>query len=1163
MNKSIIKYLNLDFNAPKSDLHNCLHQNNSYIFNAARSCIKHIVVRGAVALSLVCAQVPLMLISNRSVLAQNDICATPGKDGVVNVSEVVNTYFIGGAPGEIASPGQKSLMLPGSNPNGANTKITPGDMLMIIQMQDATIDSDNDATYGSGDAANDGSGAVSIGNSGRYEFVRATNTVELTGGLLEFEAGGVGGGLQNQYVNSAATDDQGQRTFQVIRVPQFATLTLQSDLIVPDWDGTSGGILAIDVANTIDFNGFTIDGTARGFRGGYALSGNSGINIADYVVPASDTPTTNLAGGKGEGIAGTPRFTWDGTNANDLGSDRLPGGDAGRGAPANAGGGGNDHNSGGGGGGNGGKGGTGGIGWEGIGFRSPANNTDNTPGGRGGAIPAVPSISRLIMGGGGGGGDANNETNGVRGGQGGGIVMIRAGEFIGSGTIRVNGSDGEQGEFNNAPDGAGGGGAGGTVALIAENGGLTGVTVEAVGGDGGDTVNDRNNEHGPGGAGAGGVIVSYSPGGQVGSAIVDGGDGGRADNGNGIPHGTNSGDGGIATLAVPGDIPPILPGSQCIPALTVSKTEANPGVTGERLAPNTASYTITASNTGNGSAAGVRIKDILPAGFTYNGGATATLTGGATGSATPSNIGNATSPEFGDYLIPSGGEVIIEFEVNIAANTPLGVYQNPAYISYLDPSRITPGRRITPEVGANSGDNTTYEAGVNAGQTVPGTNYIASSTVDENVHITSDNPVSSLTGKIVINEILFRQTAGGRNGNDEFIELFNTWDSPVDISGWQLIDGNLLVGSTDGGGSITGSNLPFVFPAGTILNPGEYAVIWVGADTGTANKQAPIPAARQFYLGQGPKLRDRGDDMWLYDAQTRIVDYVAYGSNTNTNNAVNTPPDSALNLWSDSAQEDLRRRIDPGQSISLTPNGRDGNTSLCWEATTSEDAEPRCQTYLLTRDTDRVGSRITSVGVNNNGARLALVKRITDLIPNRQGVNFNSFIEDGIPNNEDNHPKWHSDKNTYLRGQVGGLEVQPGDEIEYTIYFLSNGGVPANEVKLCDVIPDHTTFVRDTYGVESGIALGLSNSSLPIQPNITLSNLLNDDRGNFYAPGTQPPGFCQKNNSQPPHELISVDGNNNNAGAVVVELNSSLPYATDAGFPSNSYGFIRFRTKVK
>ena len=1115
-------------------------------------------LKGMLGLSIVLAQIPLLTINSQSANSQSarangNLCGSPGKDGAVNISSVVNTYFVGGAPGEIASPGERSLTLPSSNPNDANIPIAAGDMLMIIQMQDATIDPDNDATYGSGDSTNDGSGAVDIGNSGLYEFVRATNNVPASGGVLEFVGGGAGGGLQNSYVNAAPTATQGRKTFQVIRVPQFATLTLQSNLEVPDWDGTSGGILAIDVAGTINFNGFTINGTAKGFRGGYTPSGPSGPNIPDYAVIAD--PNINRAGGKGEGIAGTPRFTWDGTTANDLGSDRLPGGDAGRGAPGNAGGGGNDHNSGGGGGGNGGKGGTGGIGWEGAGFVAPANNTDNTPGGRGGAVPDTPSISRLIMGGGGGGGDANNEQNGVRGGQGGGIVMIRAGEYVGSGSIEVNGSDGELGEDDGAPDGAGGGGAGGTVALIAEQGSLAGITVEAEGGDGGNTVGDSGTvlPHGPGGAGAGGIIISNSPGGTVNSFTVAGGEAGRTASGNGIPHGTDSGDGGITTAAVNTDIPPILSGSQCFPTLEVSKTEANPGVPGERTVPNTANYSITVTNTSSGSAAGVKIKDTLPTGFTY--------AAGATGATNPDNTGTAEEPEFGEYLIPGGGSVTINFEVDIAANTPLGIYQNPAFVTYLDPSRSTPGRSISPSAGANTGDNTTYEGGNNAGQTVPGTNYIASASADENVHITSSDPVSPLNGKVVINEVMFRQTGSRQAGNDEFIELYNASDSSVDLSGWQLIDGNLLTGETDGVGSINGNQGAFVIPNQTILNSGDYLVVWVGSDTGTSNKQAPN-AAYQFYAEQSPKLRDGGDDIWLYDTKTRIVDYVAYGLNRGGSTAISTPPDPSFNLWNDTYQDDLRR-VDRGQSISLTPNGIDENDSACWEPTTSEDAESRCSTYLLTRDTDVVGSRVTSVGRNNNGARLVLVKRITDVTPNRSGVNFNTFIDDGISNNEDNDPKWPSDNNTYLRGQLGKLQVQPGDEIEYTVYFLSNGGRDAQDVKLCDVVPEHTTFVKNTYGTEVGIGLGLSSNSLPTTPNIELSNSPNDDRGEFYAPSSVPPAFCQKNDPNNPQNLIPVNSNNNDSGAVVVELDNALPYATDSGTPAGSYGFIRFRTKVK
>lgn len=1125
-----------------------VHSQQNYCLNKRSSKYRHILnissicLRAIVGLGILLTQMPSM-ITPEPVLAADGVCGTPGVDGVTNANTVINTYFIGGTPGQIASPGEKSLSLPSSNPQGAAVPIAPGDMLMIIQMQDAIINPDNDATYGSGDAANDGSGAISIGSSGLYEFVRATNSVPLSGGVIEFEGGGLGGGLQNTYINDDPSITQGNRTFQVVRVPQFATLTLGADLAVPDWNGTTGGVLAIDVAGTINFNGFTIDGTAKGFRGGYTPVGPSGINIPDYVVPAE--PLVNFAGGKGEGIAGTPRFTWDGTQANDLFADQLPGGDAGRGAPGNAGGGGNDHNSGGGGGGNGGQGGLGGIGWEGAGFAPPANNSDNTPGGRGGAIPIAPTITHLIMGGGGGGGDANNETNGVRGGQGGGIVMIRAGQFVGSGTIRVNGSDGEKGESVNAPDGAGGGGAGGTVALIAESGNLNAISVEAQGGDGGDTINDNINEHGPGGGGAGGVVISYSPGGQVGSAIVTGGIGGRANNGAGITHGTESGDGGQASITFPDDVPPILPGSQCLPSLEVIKTEANPGNPGERFAPNTATYTISVSNTGNGGAAGVRIKDALPTGFTYSSGASAVLNGGATGSENPTNTSTAAAPEFGDYIIPSGGNVSITFDVNIAAETPTGVYQNPAYITYLDPTRITPERRISPATGSDSVDNTTYEGGANPGQSVPGTNYISASSTGEDVHIAN---VSPNTGQIIINEVLFRQRGSGADGNDEFIELYNASNIAVDLENWQLLDGNLQVNDTDAIGGINGNNGPFVFPTGTIVDPGEYVVVWIGQDT--PDKQAD-DAAYDFYLNQTPKLNNSGDDVWLYDPQTRIVDYMAYGAD----NGINTPPDSSLNLWDNTYQSVIDNTSQSGQSISLTPNGQDNNVSGCWEPTTSGDAATpleRCIGFLSTRNTDDVSDRITSVGLNNNGKpSFILAKRITNLNPNPNSIDFTAVIDDGI--SENNDPNW---ANNFLQGQISVSDIQPGDEVEYTIYFLSNGTSEANQIKICDAVPDNMSFIENSFEINKGMRLFFDGTTQD------LSNFANDDPGEFYSPSTNPPTFCQKIDPITDN-LVSVDSNNNNSGAVVVELDDSLPFATGVGTPLNSYGYIRFWVKVQ
>jgi len=217
--------------------------------------------------------------------------------------------------------------------------------------------------------------------------------------------------------------------------------------------------------------------------------------------------------------------------------------------------------------------------------------------------------------------------------------------------------------------------------------------------------------------------------------------------------------------------------------------------------------------------------------------------------------------------------------------------------------------------------------------------------------------VSPVAGQVVINEVLYRQRTGQV---DEFVEIYNNGPTSVDLSGFRLMDGNLILGVLDGSGSITGSNTPFTFPAGTVLGPGEYLVVWVGASS--PDNTAP-GAKYNFYLNQSAsKLNDTGDDLWLYDPSLRIVDYVAWGSFPE-----NYYPRT---LWDATYQASLAG-AGPGQSISLTPNGQDTNTSACWEPTTSGQASSRCPGYLPTVDTDPVPGRVTSVGRNNNGFRVS------------------------------------------------------------------------------------------------------------------------------------------------------------------------------------------------
>ena len=481
------------------------------------------------------------------------VCATPGKDGTPSsaLAGIVNTYYPPAAGvGTVTAGTTTSIALGTASTSGAQTPIAAGDLLLIIQMQGAQINSTDTSSYGAG-LAGQSAGYTSLGGSGLYEFVTATSAVPVAGGTLTFTGTGANGLLLNTYVNAAATTTQGIETFQVIRVPQYQAATLSSGLTALGWNGATGGVLALDVASQLTLGGtVVVDGL--GFRGGGGinLTGTTTGSNTDTVTnsPAAVPATAGANGSKGEGIAGAPHWVAPSvgsiahvTMATSTGQtvvEGLPNGSFARGAPANAGGGAtdadppaNDQNSGGGGGGNGGQGGIGGFGW----------NSAGVVGGFGGvAFPA--STSALAMGGGGGAGTTNNgsywdsatDTGGSNCGAnctgiyssgvaGGGIIIIRAGSAVGTGTITSNG----QSALSPENDGGGGGGAAGTILFFTNTGALSGLTVSAVGGNGGNTWPEQAagtpfpaNRHGPGGGGGGGVVFAS---GAPGSLNVSGG----------------------------------------------------------------------------------------------------------------------------------------------------------------------------------------------------------------------------------------------------------------------------------------------------------------------------------------------------------------------------------------------------------------------------------------------------------------------------------------------------------------------------------------------------------------------------------------------------------------------------------------------------------------
>ena len=644
------------------------------------------------------------------IIVQPLVCATPGRDGTPGapLTGVVNAYYSPAATGTLAA-GATSVTLGPAAAGGAQTPIAAGDLLLIMQMQDATINSTNSSSYGDGAAGDPATGSTALGSSGLFEFVTATSAIPVTGGTVQFQSTGSSNGLLNSYVMTAVTITQPQQTFQVIRVPQYLAATLSSTLVPLAWNGKVGGVLALDISSQLTLAG-TVSVNALGFRGGggKTLAGAAGPNT-DYVTLA----TKAANGSKGEGIAGTPRYVAPATIApattatdttGGAPADSLPTGSFARGAPGNAGGGGtdghpvgNDYNSGGGAGANGGAGGVGGYGWNSF---SIINTTNGGFGGS--AFPA--STSALVMGGGGGAGTTNNgsyyisaASNGANcganctgifssGGIGGGIVIIHTGSVTGTGTITANG----QSTRNTLNDSTGGGGAGGSIVFFANSGSLAGLTASANGGNAGNAWPNQapggfsGNRHGPGGGGGGGVIfLSGAPA----SASASGGSNGFTNTVQDSYGATPGQNGVIVNTHIITENPGAQAGAYCAGAdLTVSSNTATPTV----VAPGgTIVYTQVVQNLGPMAAVNAIFNETVPANTTFQ--SIVTPAGWTCSTPAVNGTGNisCTNP-----LLASGASSTFTVNVLVGAGTTSGT-------QIVDVAEVTSGTN-DPNLANNS-----------------------------------------------------------------------------------------------------------------------------------------------------------------------------------------------------------------------------------------------------------------------------------------------------------------------------------------------------------------------------------------------------------------------------------------------------------------------------
>jgi hypothetical protein len=214
----------------------------------------------------------------------------------------------------------------------------------------------------------------------------------------------------------------------------------------------------------------------------------------------------------------------------------------------------------------------------------------------------------------------------------------------------------------------------------------------------------------------------------------------------------------------------------------------------------------------------------------------------------------------------------------------------------------------------------------------------------------------------------------------------------------------------------------------------------------------------------------------------------------------------------------------------------------------------------------------------NLGAKVLLVKRITGIKPVGSSTWFrtvnpnepaatatplNTVVHNPLDTtNNDTNSKWPAA--TYLVGAYNAGKIKPGDELEYTIYYLNAQGADATSLKICDPIRGKQTYTTGSMQ----LLPGGSSISIPltdvVDPNI--------DRANSYGAAALPtvvtaPIDCNTGSigasllTARDNGGVAIQITGTSAGGIQPTL-TAIPGATANGVPNTSYGWFRFTTKV-
>ena len=329
-------------------------------------------------------------------------------------------------------------------------------------------------------------------------------------------------------------------------------------------------------------------------------------------------------------------------------------------------------------------------------------------------------------------------------------------------------------------------------------------------------------------------------------------------------------------------------------------------------------------------------------------------------------IGQTRNNETLGYFVAEAGIYELEdfsMAVNYGGDSIRGIGNNPPYSYTLDKAYTDGIVHQEAEDGGQGGwavlygaapFGTSLDMGIDE-ETVQGDTTRTHTTEEVAYWVMLNDPVTP--AELVINEVLYRQTTNGSN-NDEFVEFYVTQGG--DLKNYLFTDQD-------------GASHHYRFPKHTV-STGDYVILHIGSGT-----DSTVGNVHHFYIGRSEILNNGGDDVSLYrpvntditivDNQPLSVipsDYMAYGSG----GAVDSISTSQLGVtvnWSGGENSRLSG-AGTGESIALTPNANDSDTSLCWELSATTVASKKatnCTNYIPTRDTNTNAGQTNSITLSN------------------------------------------------------------------------------------------------------------------------------------------------------------------------------------------------------